>query len=434
MKKALRLFFTMLLLVAVLPVVEASSAGTVYSNQAASVTFPMASEATMTDCTVEPTDGFSVATFDIGSVTLTSNIGSITDENGEATGVTGLRFKPTDGGNTLTWMVRPATGLTFTPTVLSGYVNRNGTDAENCLTVSAQTASGETVTLGTWTALRSGKTSSHKSYDATAIYKFEITLTEDQQALLTGTGSETFYLYATLGVNTSKDMTFANITIEGTLDGTIEDVEKYTISTAMNLDGAGTVSLYPNTDEYEGGDEITVTATEAFGYDFVSWTSADGSTVSEDAKFTYTVSGDETLTANFVKVNTYELAIAVEGGANDYMVALSPEPTDVDGKSMYEEGTRVSITASSNDILTFTSWSNGETASQLYVDMTEDMALTASYAALDYIVGWDFYKSGSTARAADFAAADNDAVSLILRNDDGTQSNWLDKSEEADGG
>ena len=99
-----------------------------------------------------------------------------------------------------------------------------------------------------------------------------------------------------------------------------------------------------------------MTATENFGYDFENWTNAAGDILSKEPVFTYIINADETLTANFKKVDTYELAIAVEGGANDYMIALNPAPTIVDDKNMYEAGTVVELAASSNPILTFANW------------------------------------------------------------------------------
>ena len=126
--------------------------------------------------------------------------------------------------------------------------------------------------------------------------------------------------------------------------------------------------------------------------------------------------------------------IAVEGGANDYMLSLTPAPTVVDGKNMYEEGTKVVISASSNPILTFTNWSNGETAAEMAVMMNEEKSFTASYAAIDYIAGWDFIRPGNAGRAADFAAADNDAASLVMLNEAGEAKGWLDKSQQAAGG
>ena len=146
-------------------------------------------------------------------------------------------------------------------------------------------------------------------------------------------------------------------------------VNKYALTLAANPTEGGEVSIYPKSDEYLENDEVQLTATENFGYDFVNWTNAAGEEVSTEAKFKYTVTSDETLTANFKQVNTYALDIAVEGGANDYMLSLTPAPTVVDGKNMYEEGTKVVISASSNPILTFTNWSNGETAAEMAVMM-----------------------------------------------------------------
>ena len=109
------------------------------------------------------------------------------------------------------------------------------------------------------------------------------------------------------------------------------DVEKFTLATVVAPEEAGSINVYPAADEYEAGSEVTLTATENFGYDFVNWTNTAGEEVSKEAKFKYTVNSNETLTANFKKVETYELALTVDG-TNDYMVTVSPEPTIVDGK------------------------------------------------------------------------------------------------------
>lgn len=101
---------------------------------------------------------------------------------------------------------------------------------------------------------------------------------------------------------------------------------------------------------------------------------------------------------------------------------------------MYEEGTLVVLTASSNPILTFTNWSNGETASELSFKMSENIDLVANYSAVDFIAGWDFYLPGNNGRPADFASADNDAAALVLRDADGNTFGWLDKSQTGAGG
>lgn len=414
----------------VLPVVKSDEGGKTYTNEAVKVVFAMNDAKNTGANTKAPEDAFSTIAFDSGDVTITGTVG-ITDGNAQATGITGIKFRPAGSTNTLNWFVRPAVGLTFTPTKVSGYVNRCGTDSEKGITITVHKTDGEAITLGTYTALRQGKTTAQKPYDATAICKYEITLTEAQQAQLAGTDG--FYLTSTVGVGSTKDGAFGEVTIEGTVSGTIAAVNKYKVELAAAPAEGGKVSIYPASDEYIENDEVTITAEKNFGYKFVNWTDAAGNEVSKDAKFKYTVTADATLTANFQKLNTYALDIKVEGGANDYMVSLSPAPTVVNGKNMYEEGTKVTINASSNPILTFTNWDNGETAAEMPVVMNADKAFTANYAAIDYIVGWDFVKSGSAGRAADFAAADNDAVSLVMRNDAGEEQGWLDKCQ-ANGG
>ena len=98
-----------------------------------------------------------------------------------------------------------------------------------------------------------------------------------------------------------------------------------------------------------------------------------------------------------------------------------------------EEGTEVTLTATGNDIIDFNNWSNGETTAEIKTTMNADQAFTATFSAKDYIVAWDFYQEGKEGRTADFAAADNDAVQLVLRDAEGNSYGWLDKSNTAGG-
>ncbi len=417
----------------VLPVVESQGGGTTYENKEVSVMWPIEDKDHAEEHTTENADLFSVISANYGDLTLGKSE-FITDEKGQSTGVKGTFFRQGEGSTkTLQWSVKPVAGLTFTPTKVSGYVNRDGTDVENGLTVSV-VAGGETTKLGTWTALRRTKTSSQKPYDATAIYKFEVELTEAQQTAMTTTGE--FTLVSTLPVtNPAKDGVFGNVVIEGLINGTAATVNKYTLATAVAPDDGGSVSAYPAADEYEEGSEVTLTATENFGYDFVNWTNSNGEEVSTEAKFKYTVNGNETLTANFQAVETYELALTVDG-TNDYMVTIDPAPTMVDGKMMYEAGTAVQLTANSYEgLVTFNNWSGGETSSSKIISMTADTELTALYSQTDIIAGWDFYKKGNEGRQADFASEDNGSAALTLVNTEtGTTSGWLDKSTVAANG
>ena len=69
----------------------------------------------------------------------------------------------------------------------------------------------------------------------------------------------------------------------------------YAIVATANPTEGGTVA---GSDYYASGTTCTLTATPAFGYDFVSWTEG-GTVVSTDASYTFTVSGARTLVANF---------------------------------------------------------------------------------------------------------------------------------------
>lgn len=422
----------------VLPVVE-NQGGEKYENEKATVVWAMTDPQNTNANEATPDGVFAVVAFDSGDTEITGT-SNITDENAQKV-TTGIKFRPSGSTKSLIWSVKPVAGLTFTPTKLTGYINRCGTDAEKGITISAYVGENAPTALGTWTALRSGKTNSttspqnatSKAYDATAIYKYEIELTAEQQAALTS--ADGFYLVSTVGVNSGKEGAFGEVTIEGFVNGTTAAVEKFTLTTAASPAEGGNISVYPNAETYEAGSEVTLTATENFGFDFVNWTNTAGEEVSAEPKFKFTMDAEETLTANFKKVNTYELALTVDG-TNDYMVSINPAPTMVDGKKMYEEGQAVELTANQyTDLVTFANWSDGETNSQRLVAMTENVELTANYSEADIIAGWDFIKSGGSGRKADFYAQDNDGDALTLVNTEtGESSGWLDKSAEAAGG
>lgn len=424
----------------VLPVVQ-SSAKT-YTNEAAKIVWAMTDTSNPGGYVATPAEAFSTVTFTYEPATITGTA-NITNENAEKV-LTGIKFKPATGASdVLKWNAKPAAGLTFTPTRVAGYVNRVGTDSENGITVSVyvEGSEGTATKLGTWTALRSGKTNSTtseknattKAYDATAIYKYDITLTEAQQQALAS--SDGFYLTSTIGVGNTKEGAFGEVTIEGLINGTAADVAKYTLDIAASPAEGGSVTKYPNTDEYEEGSTIKVTATENFGYDFVNWTNEAGTEVSTEPVYQFDITQNEKLTANFKKIDTYALNLTVEG-TNDYMVTVSPEPTVVDGKNMYEAGQKVVLTANQYEgLVTFTNWNDGTTNSEKTVTMDANQDITATYSQADIIAGWDFYKAGGNGRKADFAAQDNDADALNLVNTEtGETQGWLDKSTVSGGG
>ena len=403
-----------------------------YQNEEASVSWPFNDANYATQYTKSPENGFSLVSVNTGDLKYSLQTSKTTkDKDGNMMAMAG--FGPVGTTKAVEWTVKPSKGLTFTPTSISTYVNRFGTDAENGVTVTAKLSDGTSVDLGNFTALRDNKTTESDKFskNENLTDHIVIQLTADQQAKLTS--AEGFTLSCTVGVGAAKQQGFADVHINGLLNGTIQQAEQYTLSAVVSTVGAGTVKVSPAGTVFDAETSITVTATKNFGYKFVNWTDANNQVVSTDEAYTFSISTNTALKANFEKINTYALNYKVEGGAKDYMVSATPAPTVVDGKNMYEEGTEVSLTANSNYILTFTNWNDGETGAERKINMNADQSFTAAYSSKDFIAGWDFYKAAKSGRAADFAAEDNDADQLILRDADGNAYGWLDKSNSAGG-
>ena len=428
MKKNLLRFGLSLIALFVMVVANAQT----YQNEEASVSWPFNDDNYATQYTKSPKNGFSLVSVNTGDLKYSLKTSQTTkDKDGNKMAMAG--FSPVGTTKAVEWTVKPSKGLTFTPTSISTYVNRFGTDAENGVTVTAKLSNGTSVDLGNFTALRENKTTETDKFskNENLTNHIVIQLTAEQQAQLTST--EGFTLSCTVGVGSAKQQGFADVHLNGLLNGTVQQVEQYTLSAAVSTVGAGTVKVSPAGTVFDAETSITVTATKNFGYKFVNWTDANNQVVSTDEAYTFSISTNTALKANFEKINTYALNYKVEGGAKDYMISASPVPTVVEGKNMYEEGTEVTLTASSNDILTFTNWNDGETGAERKINMNADQSFTAAYSSKDFIAGWDFYKAAKSGRAADFAAEDNDADQLILRDADGNAYGWLDKSNSAGG-
>ena len=428
MKKNLLRFGLSLIALFVMVVANAQT----YQNEEASVSWPFNNDNYATQYTKSPENGFSLVFVNTGDLEYSLATSKTTkDKDGNMMVMAG--FKPSGSTKAVEWTVKPSKGLTFTPTSISTYVNRFGTDAENGVTVTAKLSDGTPVELGKFTALRETKTTETDKYskNENLTDHIVIQLTAEQQTQLTS--AESFTLSCTVGVGSTKQQGFADVHINGILNGTVQQVEQYTLSAVVSTVGAGTIKVSPAGTVFDAETPITVTATKNFGYKFVNWTDANNQVVSTDEAYTFSISANTALKANFEKINTYALDYKVEGGAKDYMISASPAPTVVDGKNMYEEGTDVTLTASSNAILTFTNWNDGETGAERKISMNADQSFTAAYSAKDFIAGWDFYKSAREGRTADFAAQDNDVDQLILRDADGKTYGWLDKSNSAGG-
>ena len=126
----------------------------------------------------------------------------------------------------------------------------------------------------------------------------------------------------------------------------ISCVPVYTITVSANPSEGGTVSGGGN---YLEGTSVTATATPAENYVFDNWTE-NGSVVSSDASYTFTVESTRNLVANF--------------HLNQVAISVSANPSDggtVEGGGDYTIGTQCTVTAEANTGYTFQNWTENGT-------------------------------------------------------------------------
>jgi len=99
---------------------------------------------------------------------------------------------------------------------------------------------------------------------------------------------------------------------------------------------------------YLDGTEITVTATPNAGYDFINWTE-NSNVVSTDSNYTFIVTVDRNLTANFV-IQQFNISLSsdpVEGGSTN-------------GDGIFNYGVEVTVSATPNNDWFFVNWTENE--------------------------------------------------------------------------
>lgn len=145
--------------------------------------------------------------------------------------------------------------------------------------------------------------------------------------------------------------------------------QDYTLTLSVNPASSGTTT---GAGTYASGTEVTVTATPATGYQFVNWTE-NSVQASTTASYTFTITADRTLVANFslLQYNISASASPSEGGT-------------VTGAGEYSHGTTVTLTATPNDGYVFINWTDDvgvvSTETTLSFEAISDKNLTANFA------------------------------------------------------
>lgn len=127
----------------------------------------------------------------------------------------------------------------------------------------------------------------------------------------------------------------------------------YTISVNASPIEGGSVSGGKN---YTGGESVTIRATPKSDYKFVEWR-LNGSQVSTNASYTFTVSADQTYIAIFEKVDTP--TPPTPPTPTTYTITVNASPTtggSVSGGGTFEKNTSITVTAVPNAGYEFKGW------------------------------------------------------------------------------
>ena len=177
----------------------------------------------------------------------------------------------------------------------------------------------------------------------------------------------------------------------------------YTITVSANPSNGGTVT---GGGSYNQGQSCTVSATANNGFTFTNWTE-NGSVVSTQANYTFTVTGNRNLVANF------------QGQQQSYTITVSANPTNggtVTGGGSYNQGQQCTVSATPATGYTFLRWTeNGtqvSTNANYTFTVTGNRNLVAQFQQQNYTISVSANPSngGSVAGGGAYHYGDNCTV------------------------
>ena len=273
-----------------------------------------------------------------------------------------------NGGGTYTY----GQSVTLTANPTTGYAFVNWTK-DNVLVSSDATY--------TFTATEAGEyvaTFSQNSYAVT------VSADPTDGGTVSGDGNYVHGQTATLNATANTGYSFTNWTKNGsvvstnatysfTVTGAVDYVahftlNSYTVSATANPTAGGSIT---GTGTYNHGASATLTAIPATGYSFTNWTK-NGTPVSTDASFTFTVTESTDFVANFSQ--------------NSYMITATANPAaggSVNGAGSHTHGTTANLVATANPGYTFSNWTKNGTV----VSTNANYSFTVTEAA-DYVANF----------------------------------------------
>lgn len=310
--------------------------------------------------------------------------------------------------NAVVFTIVPKKGVTFKPTKLSFNSCKVGTSG------------------GTWYIDVKAGDKTVRLANALNPLRNDYTKSEYDITGIDASAEKVEVLFYVTNLAANKEIALSDVLLTGDFEGTPEAVPTYTFKVNLSTPGAGNVSANPSGAEFDQDTEITVSATENFGYHFASWNDEEGNVISTENPYKFQIQKNTVLNAAYTQKNVYALNVNIEGGANTNGVLFSPAGNVVNGVHYYEEGTEVELTTQNNRIVTFTNWEDNSTAPSRNIKMDGEKNVKATFSLSDFIVGWDLYEDNpSSERAADYKDESENAGLLSLHNAAGGTMTWL---------
>ena len=196
-------------------------------------------------------------------------------------------------------------------------------------------------------------------------------------------------------------------------------INTYTVSVTANPSMGGTVT---GGGTFTYGQTCTITASVSSGYTFINWTE-NGSYVSSDASYTFTVAGNHSFVAHFT-----------ENPLPMYTISVTPKPQEggiVRGAGTYQEGQACTVSATPATGYTFVNWTENSVVLSTDISytftVTNDRALVANFSPMTYTIsataspteGGEVFGTGNYAYGSQ-------ATVKVIPNEDYIFLNWTE--------
>ena len=192
-----------------------------------------------------------------------------------------------------------------------------------------------------------------------------------------GSCNITFTAPGTTGTATLTVFGYNKITYVATIQIVSGGTQNYTITVSANPTNGGSVT---GGGTYQEGQSCTVSASANAGFNFTNWTE-NGNVVSTNANYTFNVTGNRTLVANF------------EALPQNYTITVSANPNNagtVSGGGTYQQGQSCTVRATANTGYAFTNWTeNGNVVSTnaaYTFTVTSNRNLVANFAIQQFTI------------------------------------------------